>query len=85
MSIATPTTAPPVAAFDRSIHFSRSELMQRGWSHSSMRLFLGPPDFCGLRSFYLRSRVIEAEASPLWQSWRWASPKRRLEIEIECE
>jgi hypothetical protein len=49
-----------------------------------MRLFLGPPDDSALRQLYLVERVLATEASPVWQSWRWAGPKRRLEIETKC-
>jgi hypothetical protein len=79
------------AASDRSLFFSRSQLRGRGWSHAAMQLFLVPDDLCphptlpGVTlTFYLIERVRDVELSAKWQAWRWASPKRRLQIECEC-
>jgi hypothetical protein len=86
MYMATPTVKMPVisAATDRRLFFSRSELMQRGWSHTAMRLFLRESDDTNPRPAYLITRVLAAEASPVWRAWRWAGPRRRLQIECEC-
>ena len=84
MATSTVISPPTISAFDRQRYFSLSELMERGWSRTAMRVFLREPDYTAMRSFYLRSRVIQAEASPLWQRWLSSGPKGRLAIECEC-
>lgn len=85
------TDAEVTTISDRKLFFSRSELIQRGWSNSAMRIWLAEADDTQpnpigpqeTRSFFRVDRVEAIERSADWLTWRWSSPKKRLEIEIQ--